>query len=31
MRRREAIVAGLNCLAAGRAVEGVQFLRGFFA
>jgi hypothetical protein len=31
MRRREAIVAGLNCLVAGRAVEGAQFLRGFFA
>ena len=30
MRRREATVAGLRCLAAGRPVEAVEFLRGFF-
>jgi glycosyltransferase involved in cell wall biosynthesis len=31
MRRREAIVAGLHCLAAGRPAEAAKFLRGFFA
>ena len=30
MRRREAAVAGLRCLAAGRPVEAAEFLRGFF-
>jgi len=31
MRRREATVAGLRCLAAGRPVEAAEFLRGFFS
>ncbi|HEX3974024.1 MAG TPA: glycosyltransferase [Stellaceae bacterium] len=31
MRRREATVAGLRCLAAGRPLEAAEFLRGFFA
>ena len=30
LRRREATVAGLRCLAAGRPTEAVEFLRGFF-
>jgi glycosyltransferase involved in cell wall biosynthesis len=31
MRRREATVAGLRCLAVGRATEAAAFLRGLFA
>lgn len=31
MRRREAMIAGLHCLAAGRPLEAAKFLRGFFA
>jgi glycosyltransferase involved in cell wall biosynthesis len=30
LRRREATVAGLRCLAAGRPSEAAEFLRGFF-
>ncbi len=30
LRRREATVAGLRCLAAGRPIEAAEFLRGFF-
>ncbi|HEY1506058.1 MAG TPA: glycosyltransferase [Stellaceae bacterium] len=31
LRRRESIVAGLRCLAAGRPVAAVEFVRDFFA
>jgi hypothetical protein len=30
LRRREATVAALRCLAAGRPGESLEFLRGFF-